>query len=207
MMPFKSPAADRTPAGEALRRLMEGNAKFVRGEVHMPSALQEVQADLAKGQQPFATILGCSDLRVPPELMFGAGLGDLFVIRVAGNSLSAEVAGSLQYAGVHLGTPLLMVLGHEECGAIKAALQTKFQDTRQPSRIQLLVDRLLPALSQVDPQSDLDALLAQCVEANVRWTLAQILNSPEGRASQRDGRMKAVGAVYEISTGRVRLLQ
>jgi carbonic anhydrase len=207
MMPVHSPKGLPTLADEALQRLMEGNARFVRGEAHIPSAPQEVLADLAKGQRPYATILGCADSRVPPELIFGAGLGDLFVVRVAGNSLSPEVAGSLQYAGVHLGTPLLVILGHEGCGAIKAALETKFQNSRQPSRIQLLIDGLLPALSHVDSRSGTDACLSQAVEANVRWTLGQILDSPEGRERLKEGRMKAVGAVYEIATGRVRFLQ
>ena len=111
MMPVHSPKGLPTSADEALQRLMEGNARFVRGEAHIPSAPQEVLADLANGQRPYATILGCADSRVPPELIFGAGLGDLFVVRVAGNSLSPEVAGSLQYAGVHLGTMLLVIPG------------------------------------------------------------------------------------------------
>src|SRR5882724_2589858 len=122
------------PADEALQRLKDGNARFVRGEVHFPSVPQEVLFDLAKGQRPYAMILGCSDSRVPPELIFGAGLGELFVVRVAGNSISPEVAGSLQYAGVHLHTPLLVVLGHEGCGAIGAALEAKFRGSQQPSR-------------------------------------------------------------------------
>ena len=151
-------------------------------------------------------ILGCSDSRVPPELIFGAGFGDLFVVRVAGNVLSAEVAGSLQYAGVHLKTALLVVLGHDGCGAVKAALANKFQGSVQQSRIQLLVDSLLPGLSGVDSNLGPEAQLAQAVEANVRWTMAQILQSPEGQLRQAEGIMKLVGAVYEIATGRVRFL-
>src|SRR6185503_14836836 len=115
------------------------------------SVPKAIFAGLSKGQQPYAMILGCSDSRVPPELIFGAGLGDLFVVRVAGNLISPEVAGSLQYAGIHLRTPLLVVMGHEGCGAISAALETKFHGSRQHSRIQILVDALLPALSRVDP--------------------------------------------------------
>jgi len=193
-------------ADEALRRLVDGNARFRRGEVQFPSAPQQMLADLAKGQQPYAMILGCADSRVPPELIFGAGLGELFVVRVAGNVLSPEVAGSLQYAGAHLHTPLLVVLGHESCGAIAAALDTKWHGPRQHSRIQMLVDSLLPALQDVDPSADPDVQLAQAVEANVRWTVAQLLDTPEGRARLAEGRMKLVGAVYEIATGLVRFL-
>jgi carbonic anhydrase len=100
-------------AEEAFRRLLEGNARFRRGDTRPTGFCPERAVDLIKSQRPFATILGCSDSRVPPELVFDANFGDLFVIRVAGNTLSAEVAGSLQYAGVHLRTPLYVVLGHE----------------------------------------------------------------------------------------------
>jgi carbonic anhydrase len=121
--------------------------------------------------------------------------------------MSPEVAGSLQYAAVHLHTPLLVILGHEGCGAIKAALQTKFDGSRHHSRIQILVDGIVPALSHVDPGLDPPTQMAQAVEANVRWNMAQILESPEGRARLDEGRMKLVGAVYEIATGRVRFLE
>jgi carbonic anhydrase len=170
----------------------------------MPSA--QCVEQLAAGQHPFATILGCSDSRVPPEWIFDAGLGQLFVVRVAGNVLSAEVAGSLQYAGAHLQTPLLVVLGHEGCGAVEAALETKYEAVQQRSRIQLLVDAILPALATLDPQLPARARLAKAVEANVRWTVRMILESPEGQARLREGRMKIVGAIYEIQTGRVRFL-
>ena len=206
-MALKDPLREQISAGEAFQRLKNGNARFLRGELHFPSVQQEVLAELAKNQRPYAMILGCADSRVPPELVFGAGFGELFVVRVAGNSISPEVAGSLQYAAVHLGTPLLVVLGHEGCGAITAALETKLRGTQQHSRIQLLVDGLLPALAQVDPGLDPDAQLAQAVEANVRWTLAQILESPEGQARLAEGRMKIVGAIYELATGRVRFLE
>jgi carbonic anhydrase len=193
-------------ADEALQRLIDGNRRFRRGAAHFPTA-PETLANLANGQRPYATILGCADSRVPPELIFGAGLGELFVVRVAGNVLSAEVAGSLQYAGAHLHTPLVVVLGHEGCGAVAAALDTKLHGARQHSRIQMLVDSMLPALEDVDPHADPPAQLAQAVDANVRWTIAQILGTQEGQARLAEGRMKLVGAIYEIVTGRVRFLQ
>ena len=112
-------------AEEGLQRLKDGNKRFLVGGVRVLDPPHETLAELARGQHPFATILGCSDSRVPPEWIFDAGLGELFVARVAGNVLSPEVAGSLQYAGVHLQTPLMVVLGHEGCGAIQAALETK----------------------------------------------------------------------------------
>src|SRR3954469_20898582 len=108
----------RPSADQALARLVDGNRRFCRGEALREPFRRETLAELAKTQQPYATILGCSDSRVPPEWIFDVGLGELFVVRVAGNILSPEVAGSLQYAGSHLGTPLFMVLGHEGCGAV-----------------------------------------------------------------------------------------
>lgn len=191
-------------ADEALARLMEGNARFLRGEPRFSGTPGEVLANLAKGQHPFATILGCSDSRVPPELVFDAGFGELFIIRVAGNVISPEVMGSLQYAGTHLKAQLIMVLGHEGCGAVEAALAVKFQGVQQRSRIQLLLQDLLPGLDGIEPQ--LPQRLERAVEANVRWSMRQILESPEGRARVAEGRMKVAGAVCEIATGRVRLL-
>src|SRR5215472_16662574 len=113
-------------ADEGLRKLIAGNQRFMQGEAHFPTACKETLAELAKGQHPFATILGCSDSRVSPELIFDANFGELFIVRVAGNVISPEVMGSLQYAGAHLHTPLFVVLGHEGCGAVKAALACKF---------------------------------------------------------------------------------
>ena len=110
---------------EALARLVAGNERFVRGEARFPTVQKEILAALAKGQRPYATVLGCSDSRVPPELIFDAGFGELFIVRVAGNVISPEVMGTLQYAGVHLRTPLFVVLGHENCGAVSAALAAR----------------------------------------------------------------------------------
>src|ERR1700742_1072794 len=129
-------------ADEALERLKAGNARFVAGTASVPTVQKEVLADLAKGQQPYATILGCSDSRVPPELIFDAHFGELFVIRVAGNVISPEVMGSMQYAGAHLHTPLFVVLGHEGCGAVKAAVDSKLDAIEHQSRIQILVDNI-----------------------------------------------------------------
>lgn len=195
-----------TSADEALRRLVAGNERFVRGEIESRGLRRETLADLAQSQHPYATILGCSDSRVPPELIFDAGLGELFVIRVAGNVFSPEVAGSLQYAGAHLQTPLFVVLGHEGCGAVIAALKASDRSERQLSRIQILVDSILPGLPAFDPQLSPKARLAEAVESNVRWTVRQILESPEGQARLAEGRMKIVGAIYEIDSGRVRFL-
>ena len=194
-------------ADEALERLKAGNERFLAGTARFPTVQKEILADLATGQHPSATILSCSDSRVPPELVFDAGFGELFIVRVAGNILAPEVAASLQYAGLHLRTPLFVVLGHSHCGAVAAAVDSLLHGTRQHSRIQLLVDCILPGLAQLDRQLTPEAMLAQGVEANVRWSMRQILESSEGRERQAEGVMQLAGAIYEIETGRVRFLE
>jgi len=202
----RSPEKTRPSADEALKRLMEGNRRFLRGKARSAAFRRETMADLAKGQRPYATILGCSDSRVPPEWVFDAGLGELFVVRVAGNILSPEIAGTLQYAGSYLQTPLFVVLGHEGCGAIWAALATKHEGKQFRSRVQLLLASIVPGLPDLDTQLSAEEQLSRAVESNVRWTVRQILDSPEGQARAAEGRLKIVGAVYEIETGRVRFL-
>ena len=191
---------------EALARLVAGNERFQRGEARFPTVQKEVLADLAKGQHPFATIIGCSDSRVPPELVFDASFGQLFIVRVAGNVISPEVLGTLQYAGVHLRTPLFVVLGHEGCGAVQAALKTKFEGARERERIALLLDGILPGLEAIDPSLPPDQQLTAAVEANVRWSMHQLRETPEVKARKGEGVMKLAGAVYELQTGRVRFL-
>ena len=200
-------AGVRYTAAEALVRLREGNERFLRGEARFPTVQKEILADLAKGQQPYATILGCSDSRVPPELVFDAGFGELFVIRLAGNILSPEVAGTIQYAGVHLKTPLFVVLGHEGCGAVQAALQTLRHGTRERSRIEALLHNILPGLAGVDPELPWEEQMRRAVEANVRWAVKTSLAMPEAQQRKVEGVLKLVGAVYDLATGRVRFLE
>lgn len=193
-------------ATQALERLKRGNARFLSGQARFPTVQKEVLAALAKGQQPYATILGCSDSRVPPELVFDAGFGELFIIRVAGNVLGPAIEGTLQYAGMHLRTPLFVVMGHEGCGAIQAALATRRDGARHPKRIEGLLENILPALDGLDLTLPEDTLMNAAVEANVRWTMQTLLTSPEGQARVAEGVMRLVGAVFQISTGRVRFL-
>ena len=190
----------------ALARLKEGNERFVNGQARFPTVQEGVLADLAKGQQPYATILGCSDSRVPPELVFDAGFGELFVIRVAGNVLGPSILGTLQYAASHLHTPLFVVLGHEGCGAVKAAIASKFDGVTHKKRIEILLENILPALDGLDPALPAEALCHTAVEANVRRTVDEILATPEAQAQRENTRLMLVGAVYDIESGRVRFL-
>lgn len=195
-------------AAQALARLKRGNARFLSGHARFPTVQKDILAHLAKGQRPFATVLGCSDSRVPPELVFDASFGELFVIRVAGNVLGPSIEGTLQYASLHLHTPLLLVLGHEGCGAVEAAIAGRFHGVLHDRRIALLLQEMDPALDRLDQTLPAEALLGAAVEANVRWSLRQVIESPEWKARMTRGdAVKAVGAVYEISTGRVRFLK
>jgi carbonic anhydrase len=207
MVTRKGHAPPAYTAEEALTRLKSGNARFLSGKSHFPRLQKQVLAELAKGQQPYATILGCSDSRVPPELVFDAGFGELFIVRVAGNVLGPSIAGTLQYAGTHLRTPLFVVMGHEGCGAVQAAVAWKFQGAQQASRIEALLENILPALEGLDGSLSSEALVSAAVEANVRWTMRTLQDSPEGKARMAEGVLKLVGAVYELNTGRVRFLE
>ncbi|RDI98032.1 carbonic anhydrase [Dyella solisilvae] len=192
---------------EALARLKDGNERFISGRARFPTMQKEILAELAKEQHPHTTILGCSDSRVPPELVFDASFGELFVIRVAGNVLGAAILGTLQYAGQHLHTPLFVVMGHEGCGAVDAALASKFHSAKESSRIEVLLEDIVPALRNLDGSKSHEALLHEAVEANVRYTMRSLLDTPEVQARLVEGQMKLVGAVYEIESGRVRFLE
>ena len=193
-------------ADDSLQRLIEGNDRFVNDRPTGLGSYLFSREDLTQSQLPYATILGCSDSRVPPELIFDAGLGELFVIRLAGNVFSPEIGGSLQYAGSHLNTPLFVVLGHTGCGAVNAALGNVENNRRHAARIQILVDSIAPALRDIDLSLPYEERLLHAVERNVRSTIRQILDTPEGRVRQAEGKFKIVGAIYDIATGRVRFL-
>lgn len=192
---------------EALALPREGNERFIQRRPLHNKISEKVFVGLRNGQRPFAVILGCSDSRVPPELVFDQSFGDLFVIRLAGNLIAPGVAGSIQYAYQHLGTSLLVVLGHEGCGAVKAALDAKFHRAKHPERIRQLVELIEPGLEQIDPNLSAAEQLEAGVEANVRWSMLQVSRAREAQeALQRNGSVLIVGAIYELSTGKVRWL-
>jgi len=193
-------------ASQALKRLVNGNDRHRRGSSRSASFTRGALPDQTQGEHPFATILGCSDAPVPPEIVFDAGPGELFVIRIAGNVVTTEVPGSLQYAGSHLHTPLFVVLGHEGCGAVSAALAAQQRGAEQASGIQILLNAILPALPGFDPQLSPETLLSKAVMSNVRWTRQQIFESAENRQRAVEDRMKIVGAIYDISSREVKFL-
>lgn len=199
-------AAQPVSSDEALRRLADGNARFVRGAPIQRLPNPDALARLADAQYPFATILGCSDSRVSPEIVFDQGLGDLFIVRVAGNVVGAEVLGSLGYALAHLATPLFVILGHEGCGAVQAALRIAAAGSSERGKLAELLDAILPALSTVDRSSPPAHQMLRAVEANVRWAMRSLAATPAGREAIAGRRTRLVGAVYELATGHVRFL-
>ncbi len=198
--------SNRISADTALRRLIEGNARFVRGATTQRPPTPRQLAKLTQAQNPFATILGCSDSRVPPEMVFDQGLGDLFIVRVAGNVVSTEILGSLGYALACLHTPLFVVLGHEGCGAVQAALKTKIHRRAGPGKIGELLKVILPGLEAITSPTPAKVQSLRAVEANVRWSVQQLAATPAGSAALAEGSIRIIGAVYELATGRVRFL-
>ena len=192
-------------ARQSLDRLKEGNARFVAGDAKAPVFRADRLGEMAARQQPFATILGCSDSRVPPEFIFDAWLDELFVIRVAGSVLGPSVVATLQYASHHLHTPLFVVLGHEGCGAVKAALAYHFDDHDESEHIESLLDLIVPALDGLDRIASPGERLRAAVEANVRRNVRLLIESPGG-AEQMERGASIVGAIYELHSGRVRFL-
>ncbi len=198
---------DNIPGKEALQRLIEGNKQFVSSRNLPPSALsQTVRAELVDGQMPFAIILGCSDSRVPAEIVFGQGLGDLFVIRVAGNIVAPSQIGSVEFAVSLFHTRLVIVLGHTNCGAIKATLNAlKNDDLNASKNIHAIVNRIKPtveSLMSTDLINDKDALEHEAMRANVRASANQLRHGSEiiERMVEEDNLM-IVGAEYLLETG------
>lgn len=191
---------------DALARLKKGNKRFVDGVSRHTHAGASWRSLLIETQKPFATVLGCSDSRVPPELIFDVGFGDLFTIRLAGNIIAEDVIGTLQYAVAHLHTPLLIVLGHENCGAVDATVEEMLQGSKELEHIESLIQLIKPGLRELDLNLERAALLRAAVEANVRWSMRQLSTMPEGARALREKRVALAGGVYELATGRVRFL-
>lgn len=184
---------------EALKRLMEGNRRFAADAAVHPHQTAERRAELLAGQDPFAIVLTCSDSRVTPEILFDQGLGDLFVICVAGNVLDDLVMGSIEYAAAHLKTPLLMVLGHTSCGAVTAAVSGEALE----GHLTAIGDALKPAVDQTGAQAA-DDPVACCVEVNAKLTAAALAASQPLLADLVEaGSLKVVAACYDLESGRV----
>ena len=193
---------------DALQRLREGNARFVAGTLSSGElASPQRRGSLSEAQKPFAIVLGCSDSRVPAELVFDQGLGDLFVIRVAGNVVTPSGIGSVEFAAEQFGTRLVVVLGHSKCGAVKATLGQLQQpaELRSPN-LRSIVDRIQPSVEPVLDElgGNAEDLVQQAVDANVRSSVEQLCHGSEILEQMVDnGTLQIVGANYCLDSGEV----
>jgi len=181
--------------------LFAGNRRYAAGEAEHPNQSGKRRAEVAGGQMPFAVVLGCSDSRVPPEIIFDAGLGDLFVVRVAGNIIDDVVLGSIEYAAVHLGTPLVVTLGHASCGAVTTAVSGGDAE----GHMHCLVSAIRPAIEKVEHRPG--NLTDHAIRANAKLAAEQMTELSSVLAGLvRAGKLQIIAAYYDLATGRVEIL-
>jgi carbonic anhydrase len=192
----------RTPQ-EALHALKTGNARFFSGQARRPELSAVERRAQILGQTPFAVVLGCSDSRVPTEIVFDQSLGSLFITRVAGNIIEMGTTGSIEYAVEHLKTHLVVVMGHEGCGAVKAALLPASDRARETPSIQALLNQIAPSVSSIPKIRDEKAKMREAVIANVRQQVANVKKQPVIQAAIASNKIAVVGAYYEITSGAV----
>jgi carbonic anhydrase len=191
----------RTNPGQVLKELKAGNRRYVASRLAHPHQDAARRFEVAKGQHPGAVVLTCSDSRVPPEILFDEGLGDLFVIRVAGNIVTDEVLGSIEYAAEHLGSSLIVVLGHERCGAVEAAVQ----GGHAHGHIESLVRAIRPAVEPA--KGNAGDTLERAVRFNVQRAVGQLRTAkPILSDLNQQGAVKIIGGIYDLDTGAVTLL-
>ena len=188
-------------ADESLQKLIAGNQRFVESKMFHSNQSVERRDEVAKEQHPIAVIVSCSDSRVPPEILFDQGLGDLFVIRSAGNLVDDIGLGSIEYAAEHLGVQLIIVLGHERCGAVSAAVQ----GGEAPGHIAKLIEEINPAVEKAKKQSG--DLLDNAVLSNIKIVVEQLQNSePILKEFVHDKKLNIVGARYDLDDGVVTIV-
>jgi len=184
----------------ALKRLLDGNKRFVQQKRQYPNQSQARLQEVATAQHPFATLLSCADSRVPAEIIFDEGIGDLFDIRIAGNIVTPEALGSIEYSAALLGTPLLMVLGHERCGAVTAAVQ----DKPLPGKISSFVKAIKPAVDKVKGRAG--DIVDNAVVANVQYQVEMLKESEVLAQLIQADKLKVVGGRYDLDTGEVTIV-
>jgi carbonic anhydrase len=200
VLPEPALAENNITPDQALQSLIQGNRRFVRGKSsHLHQDLKDLRT-VSKTQKPFASILSCADSRVPSEIIFDQGFGDLFVCRVAGNVVTNEEAGSLEFGALVLGAKLIMVMGHKRCGAVSATIK----GASVPGKIGSLIDAIKPALSRAEGQ-DKDPLEA-AVKANVLLQVENLKASPVISQLITEGKLKVVGSYFDLDTGVVTLV-
>nr|AQT39449.1 putative carbonic anhydrase b-CA(1)-3 [Streptomyces sp.] len=202
--PSASASARPSTAEEALKELSQGNRRWRTLHQQHPHEGAAVRKALTTGQQPFALILGCIDSRVPPELVFDQGLGDLMTVRSAGEVLDEAVFGSIKYGVLELDIPLVVVLGHQSCGAVKAAIAADQTGEELPSHIQYLAEEIAPA---IDHSVEGDARVAATIDANVRLVRSKLVADSDIATKLKAREVAVVGARYDLTTQRVHLLK
>jgi carbonic anhydrase len=199
------PAPNSIPPNEALKRLMDGNARYATN-TSTNIDYSAGRAARAQAQYPFASIVSCSDSRVAPELLFDQGPGDLFIVRVAGNFVNKDGLASLEYGALVLGSPLILVLGHTSCGAVDATIKVVKDGTKLPGHLPSLVDAIRPSVKAAMAEKPTDLLAAATIE-NVRQNVAYLKkDQPVLSDMMKLGKVNVVGGIYELATGKVRLI-
>lgn len=189
---------------QALQMLMEGNARFVSCDVTHPDQSADRRTELLSGQHPFAIVVGCSDSRVPPEVLFDQGLGDIFVIRTAGEVMDNVTLASIEYAVEHLNVPLVVVLGHDSCGAVTAVVN----GGEAPGHLGSLVDYILPAVEEARASGNEDQLLNNSIDNNVMNIVEELSTSqPILSEAVNEGKLSVVGARYHLDSGIVDIVE
>ncbi len=194
---------------QALAALKEGNAKFLTDAPFRGAQGRERRIEIARQQVPFAVLVSCSDSRVSPELLFGRGLGELFIVRNAGNTVDTVALGSIEYAVAVLGVPLVVVLGHERCGAVDAAVSVVEKNTMFPGSLNQMIEPIIPAaLIARSTGAKGDALLDLAVRENIRRVVTRLRNSdPVMMQPLQAGRLRVVGARYDLDDGAVEFFE
>jgi len=200
-VPLPSPSPHPQDAASALRLLKDGNRRWSRIASRHPNEGAARRAEMALGQDPFAVVLGCSDSRVAPELVFDRGLGDLFTVRSAGQVLDSSVLGSISYAAEHLEVPLVVVLGHASCGAVTAAVDAHHSGEVPHGHIGYLVEQILPVVESTP--DDGDDFVDDCIRANAEYIADQLREDDDLRDLVDTGRLDIVAARYDLESSRV----
>jgi len=193
---------------EALKKLVDGNERFATGNSTHPNRYDETKNALLKEQKPFVAVLACSDSRVPVEIIFDAGLGDIFAVRTAGHVLSKEVIGSLEYAVKSLGVKLIMILGHENCGAVDTAIQSYQNNLHNElsENLQSIMNHIYPAIETVD--CDNGDFLNSSVRSNIYYQLQDLIGKDAYIKTEiENGKIAIAGAMYSLATGKVEILK
>ncbi|MBB4886056.1 carbonic anhydrase [Streptomyces netropsis] len=199
------PEAQPTTPGAAFARLMDGNERWVSGDLQHPDRDPNRRQFVAQEQKPFGSILSCIDSRVPPELLFDTGLGDLYVMRTGGEAIGPVVTGSVEYGPMTSGTPLIVVLGHQRCGAVAAAYKSLRDDKPLPGNLQAIVKALQPAYEQAVRDGGADPVETMA-RAQVELTAADLRSNDDLAPLVKKGALAVVGAYYSLDTGKVEVL-